>query len=190
MVSQLPFDNYLYKKSIEFSDRLLDASFGVWIQRDPLGLTVGINLYEYVHGKPLGLLDPFGFEVLTIGSITLCFLTGVCEALVVALLVTIAVILAAIIVAAGINAFVEWVRAREQEAVRVRSRERCRSDDTWGTVCCICGRSGGSTLRYDTICNLPTTVPMFECCDTICPAGWQFESSHQGPCFSDDRSLR
>jgi len=44
----------------QIRNRMLHPGFGGWTQRDPLGLSAGINLYEYVHGNPLTYVDPAG----------------------------------------------------------------------------------------------------------------------------------
>lgn len=41
-------------------NRVLNYSLGRWVQRDPLGLSAGISLYEYVSSSPLNDVDPFG----------------------------------------------------------------------------------------------------------------------------------
>ena len=34
-----------------------------WLQRDPLGLSAGMTLYQYVKGSPLGAMDPSGLDI-------------------------------------------------------------------------------------------------------------------------------
>ena len=40
--------------------RVLNSSLGSWLQRDPLGLHAGVNLYQYVDSAPIDHVDPFG----------------------------------------------------------------------------------------------------------------------------------
>jgi len=54
--------------------RAYDANTGRWLSRDPLGEKEGINLYAYVLGDPLNLLDPLG---LSFWSAAGCFGIGV-----------------------------------------------------------------------------------------------------------------
>jgi RHS repeat-associated protein len=42
--------------------RYYDASLKRFISQDPAGLRDGLNVYTYVQGKVLGLVDPFGLE--------------------------------------------------------------------------------------------------------------------------------
>ncbi len=42
--------------------RAYDANLGRWLSRDPIGEGGGLNLYGYVGGDPINLVDPFGFE--------------------------------------------------------------------------------------------------------------------------------
>ncbi len=41
--------------------RMYDASAGRWLNRDPIGLAGGMNLYGYCAGGPVGAADPLGF---------------------------------------------------------------------------------------------------------------------------------
>ncbi|HYE21097.1 MAG TPA: RHS repeat-associated core domain-containing protein [Tepidisphaeraceae bacterium] len=50
--------------------RYLHPSLGLWIGRDPLGHLAGVNLYQYVLSRPLGLIDSFGLDA-TLGGILL-----------------------------------------------------------------------------------------------------------------------
>jgi RHS repeat-associated protein len=42
--------------------RAYDPQLGRWLSADPIGEAGGINLYEYVGGDPMNLLDPLGLE--------------------------------------------------------------------------------------------------------------------------------
>jgi RHS repeat-associated protein len=41
-------------------NRIYSPLIGIWLQRDPIGHSVGSNLYEYCLGTPLGRVDPPG----------------------------------------------------------------------------------------------------------------------------------
>lgn len=43
--------------------RAYDSSFGRWINQDPIGGASGLNLYGYVHGRPVDMGDPLGLFV-------------------------------------------------------------------------------------------------------------------------------
>ncbi|MFO6298409.1 RHS repeat-associated core domain-containing protein, partial [Rahnella selenatireducens] len=43
--------------------RYYDPALGRYITQDPIGLSGGINGYEYVHNKPLEFADPLGLTV-------------------------------------------------------------------------------------------------------------------------------
>lgn len=40
--------------------RVYHPGLGTWLQRDPLGLIAGLNLYEYLRSAPLSATDPWG----------------------------------------------------------------------------------------------------------------------------------
>ena len=42
--------------------RYYDPSLGRFVQRDPIGYAAGWNLYQYVRGGPVNLVDPTGLE--------------------------------------------------------------------------------------------------------------------------------
>jgi RHS repeat-associated protein len=42
--------------------RVLQPVLGVWVQRDPLGLAAGPNLYQYGHSIPIDNNDPLGLQ--------------------------------------------------------------------------------------------------------------------------------
>ncbi|MBL1218352.1 MAG: hypothetical protein D8M59_12760 [Planctomycetes bacterium] len=44
-------------------NRVLHAVLGRWTRRDPLGYVDGMNVYEYVGGMTLSLLDPMGTKI-------------------------------------------------------------------------------------------------------------------------------
>jgi RHS repeat-associated protein len=43
--------------------RWYDTTRGYWLSRDPLGYVDGMNLYQYVSGRPVVYADPFGHHV-------------------------------------------------------------------------------------------------------------------------------
>jgi RHS repeat-associated protein len=45
--------------------RAYDPNLGRWLNRDPAGLSGGINLYVYVGDNPISAIDPFGLSPLT-----------------------------------------------------------------------------------------------------------------------------
>jgi RHS repeat-associated protein len=47
-------------------NRVLHSNLGAWIQRDPLGLTAGINLLQYLDSMPSATTDPTGLLPLLI----------------------------------------------------------------------------------------------------------------------------
>ncbi len=46
-------------------NRAYNSVLGVWTQRDPLGLSAGVNLSQYVDSKPIAQYDPSGQSALT-----------------------------------------------------------------------------------------------------------------------------
>jgi len=48
--------------------RVYDPMGGRWLQRDPIGMAGGWNLYQYCGGEPWGYVDPMGLEGITIGE--------------------------------------------------------------------------------------------------------------------------
>ena len=44
-------------------NRFYHATFGRWVNRDPIGYLGGTNLYNYVLNDPIYYVDPYGFEV-------------------------------------------------------------------------------------------------------------------------------
>ncbi len=45
-----------------FHFRTYSPALGRWLQRDPIGQAVGLNLYEYVLSNPTGILDSLGLS--------------------------------------------------------------------------------------------------------------------------------
>ncbi|TWT45047.1 hypothetical protein RAS1_14680 [Phycisphaerae bacterium RAS1] len=48
--------------------RWYQASVGRFVQRDPIGLTGGANLYLYAGANPVSQTDPFGTEIIYVGD--------------------------------------------------------------------------------------------------------------------------
>jgi RHS repeat-associated protein len=44
-------------------NRIYDPDLGRWLRRDPLGYVDGSNVYQYVSGRPMSLVDVFGLTV-------------------------------------------------------------------------------------------------------------------------------
>jgi RHS repeat-associated protein len=49
---------------VRIGARLYDPSAGRWLQRDPIGLSGGFNVYEYVGNRPTLACDPSGLQPL------------------------------------------------------------------------------------------------------------------------------
>jgi RHS repeat-associated protein len=47
---------------VYYGYRFYEPSLQRWINRDPIGVRGGVNLYGFVGNGPLGMLDPFGLE--------------------------------------------------------------------------------------------------------------------------------
>lgn len=58
------FQLYHYKA------RAYDPSLGRFMQPDPVGFAVGMNLYGYVRSDPINFVDPLGLDPLVIGGTT------------------------------------------------------------------------------------------------------------------------
>jgi RHS repeat-associated protein len=48
--------------------RYYDPGSGRFLQRDPIGIWGGLNVYEYVDSDPLGFIDPHGLNSIAIGA--------------------------------------------------------------------------------------------------------------------------
>jgi RHS repeat-associated protein len=74
---------YLPEAELYFTRyRAYDPSTGRWLSRDPIEEDGGINLYGYVGGNPVNLIDPLGL-VLQV-PIALCLADPICDAAVAA----------------------------------------------------------------------------------------------------------
>ena len=61
--NDLVFCGYRYDPETQLyyvRNRTYSPTLGRWIQRDPIGVAGGINLYEYVNGRAVVALDPTG----------------------------------------------------------------------------------------------------------------------------------
>ena len=54
---------------INFRMRWYDPVTGRWLSKDPIGLSGGLNLYEFCHGDPMDNQDPKGNFVVAIGGV-------------------------------------------------------------------------------------------------------------------------
>ena len=66
------YAGYWWDASIEMYHvryRVYRPQWGRWIQRDPLGLAAGWNLYEYVNGRPWAGVDPLGMDGWWLGGL-------------------------------------------------------------------------------------------------------------------------
>ncbi len=64
--NQLLYAGYRYDPETGFyhvRNRMYHPTLGRFLQRDPAGYTDGMSLYEYVMGRPIGLVDPMGLGV-------------------------------------------------------------------------------------------------------------------------------
>ncbi len=50
---------------VYYRARYYDPGLGRFVSRDPMGLTTGTNLYSYVNGNPVNLVDPWGLAALS-----------------------------------------------------------------------------------------------------------------------------
>ena len=49
-------------KLFHVRNRIYNPKIGTWVQRDPLGLNAGVNLYQYALASPFNAVDPFGLQ--------------------------------------------------------------------------------------------------------------------------------
>jgi RHS repeat-associated protein len=63
----------------DYKARMYDPRLGRFLQPDPIGYGDGMNMYAYVGGDPVNLVDPLGLCVIVAGSEDQCgdiFVTG------------------------------------------------------------------------------------------------------------------
>ena len=63
--NQIGYDSYVFNaETLQYlaRNRNYDPDHGRWIERDPAGYVDGMNLYEYVGGRPTVILDPRGLK--------------------------------------------------------------------------------------------------------------------------------
>ncbi len=68
--NQIGYDGYVFNvetQQYHVRNRCYDPLLGRWLERDPLGLTDGMNLFEYTRSNPVTNIDPFG-----LGSCVIC----------------------------------------------------------------------------------------------------------------------
>ena len=61
--NNIVYCGYRYDQETSFyyvRNRNYSPTLGRWLQRDPIGYSAGINLYEYVGGRPVVAVDPMG----------------------------------------------------------------------------------------------------------------------------------
>jgi RHS repeat-associated protein len=61
-----------------FRNRVYDQATGRWTQEDPIGVTGGLNLYQYVGNNPVAYTDPFGLQRNPLQPYPVCRGTAMC----------------------------------------------------------------------------------------------------------------
>jgi len=56
-----------HTKLTRFGARDYDAEISRWTTKDPIGLNGGLNVYGYVGGDPVNIIDPLGLEYASFG---------------------------------------------------------------------------------------------------------------------------
>ena len=175
-----------------YRHRVYHAQLGLFVSRDPVGYVDGASLYCYAASGPVDLRDPLGTVTLALPSLPFIGGGGAAGA-------GGATVIGgggAAVIGGGALGYglykVPWLGTEtwlepgfdliflwgwETDQPPVPTDQ----DDEWGKVCCEC-ESCDEYVRYDTMCNLPVTVPLIECCDTVCPKGTTLSDYYTGVC--------
>jgi len=65
----------------QIRNRRFNGPLGVWVQRDPLNISAGLNVYEYCESIPLTYVDPSGQAGILCGFVTHPVVNCLCAAL-------------------------------------------------------------------------------------------------------------
>ncbi len=137
--------------------RHLNPVVGFWITRDPVGYVGGLNLFAYAYCAPIDNSDLFGALAkppLNVGSPQLgAFLAGY------------------------------LVGELLGDPLGRLIGDIIYAEDTYGTVCCIFYNTDTcQTGKLETICEIPVSFPLDECCDTLEESPWEYEHCYPFPC--------
>jgi RHS repeat-associated protein len=138
-----------------------------WIQRDPLGLTAGVNVYQYADGNPLIYSDPMGrlppaAIIAVLGNwLAAC---GIAFAVFGKILVIAGIIIVVVtLTMAVVDAIMNWAK-------RLFGCKQCKAqdqDEEWGVVCCVYEHSlSDLRIEEEVVCHLSIQQwPLNECCE-------------------------
>ena len=178
------FAGYRWDEAVELfhvRNRVYHPVLGVWVSRDPLGLSAGVNLFEYCGSLPISKRDHNGLLAdggLAEGALATCLATGACEALAVILGIALVILMAILSVIGMLAALIEWIRTKCRRRPRwpkcpecpktMQHRVNVPIENPWGTE---------TVLQKEVTCTLigGTSHPPCEClydCGFLAPEVW------------------